>query len=649
MIGNILGNRYEILEKIGDGGMAFVYKAKCRILNRIVAVKVLRPEFVDDEIFISKFKNEALAAASLAHPNIVNIYDVGQDENIHYIIMEYVDGCNLKDLIKKEGSMDPYKALYITKQIAMALSQAHKKDIIHRDIKPHNILISEEGIAKVADFGIAKATTSSTITNMGSIIGSVHYFSPEQARGGYIDQRSDLYSLGIVLYEMLVGKVPFRGDTPVNIALKHISEEISFSNDMDEKIPREIRMLVYKLTQKIQGDRYSNSEELVRDIEYIENNVEPDFEEDYEYYATQKMDELNSEIKKQISNDYKEEGENINMRKKKEKKNNNKLTSVLAISLALILSLGVTVTAYFLKDLYITKEYKVPNLENLTMEDAQEKLKEAGIDIQMRKELYDSSVEKGHIITQIPQEGSIIRKGEIIRVDISKGGELVSIPNLVNEDIEEANRVLEENNLKEGVIKYEYSNLKEGSIIQQKPRAFTDVEEGTEIDLVVSKGKEVKLLEVPKLVGKTLEDARVSLVGFRIGSVNYAEDKTKEEGIILNQSVKSGQSVDEGTKIDLTVNEYKKEEKKEEITQNNQTAQKNVKKQLSITLPQDKEVVSVSVKETSKDSTVTVYNKQINIKESGSTLIIPIEGTDKKDYEIYIDDALYGRTSVNFQ
>lgn len=649
MIGKILGNRYEVLEKIGDGGMAFVYKAKCRILNRIVAVKVLRPEFVDDEVFISKFKNEALAAGSLTHPNIVNIYDVGQDENVHYIVMEYVDGCNLKDLIKKEGIMDPYRALDIVKQIAMALSQAHKKDIIHRDIKPHNILISEDGLAKVADFGIAKATTSSTITNMGSVIGSVHYFSPEQARGGYIDNRSDLYSLGIVLYEMLVGKVPFRGDTPVNIALKHISEEVSFSKEMEEKIPREIRMLVYKLTQKTQGDRYSNSEELIRDIEYIENDVEPDFDEDYEYYATQKIDILNPEKTKQITNDYKEEGINVNMRKKKEKKNNNKLITVLAISLALILSLGVTVTAYFLKDVFMAKDHLAPNLENLTIEEAKTKLEELGVDVEVRKELYNSSIEKGHIITQIPQEGAKIKKGQSIKVDISKGGELVDVPSLVNEDLEEADRILEENNLKEGVIKYEFSNLAEGTVIQQKPRAFTEVEEGTEIDLVVSKGKEVKLLEVPKLVGKTLEDARVTLIGFRIGSINYAEDKTKEEGIILDQSVKGGQKVEEGTKIDLTVNEYKKVQR-EEPTQNNQTSTpKVVKKQLSITLPQDKEVVNILVKEIGKDSSGIIYNKQINVKESGNTVAVPIEGSDKKDYEIYIDDNLYGRTSVNFQ
>ncbi len=649
MIGKILGNRYEILEKIGDGGMAFVYKAKCNILNRIVAVKVLRPEFVDDEEFLSKFRNEALAAASLTHPNIVNVYDVGETEGTHYIVMEYVDGWNLKDLIKERGAMDPYHALDITKQIAIALFQAHKNKIVHRDIKPHNILISKDGLAKVADFGIAKAATSSTITNMGSVIGSVHYFSPEQARGGYIDERSDLYSLGIVLYEMLVGKVPFRGDTPVNIALKHISDEVIFPQELEEKLPREVKMLVYKLTQKNQGNRYAKADELIRDIEYIENNLEPDFEEDYEYYATQKLDTLNLEIKKQTNYDDEEEGADTDMRKKKEKKSTKgtKMTTILAITLALILSLGLTVTAYFLKDLYIVKEYALISLENLTLEDAKEKVKEMGLEVQVRKEEYNSSVEKGHIIVQVPQEGTKVKKGSVIHVDISKGGKLVTVPSLVREDLEDADKILEENNLKEGVIKYEYSNLPEGTIIQQKPKAFSEVEEGTGIDLIVSEGKEVKLIEVPKLEGKTLEDARVTLVGFRIGQILTAEDKNKEEGIILRQSVKWGQKVEEGTKIDLTVNEYKKEPK-EEVVQDNQKTQKLVKRQLSITLPQDKESVSISVKEIGKDSSSIIYSKQVNVKEVNGVIAVPIEGTDKKEYEIYIDDTFYGKTSVDF-
>ena len=241
----VLGNRYEIIKKIGDGGMAFVYKAKDILLNRIVAVKVLRPEFVDDDEFLGKFKREAEAVASLSHPNIVNVYDVGEDGKVHYIVMEYIDGQNLKEIIKNEGTLDEYTALDITKQIAMALSAAHKKGIIHRDIKPHNILISNEGrVVKVADFGIAKAVSNSTMTNIGSIIGSVHYFSPEQAKGKFVSNNADLYSLGIVLYEMIIGKVPFRGDSPISIALQHINDEIEFTSEEQINIPQSVRTFI---------------------------------------------------------------------------------------------------------------------------------------------------------------------------------------------------------------------------------------------------------------------------------------------------------------------------------------------------------------------------------------------------------------------
>jgi len=224
MEGQILGNRYLLLEKIGGGGMAVVYKAKCTLLNRFVAIKILRSEFTNDEEFVKRFRIEAQSVASLSHPNVVSIYDVGDQDDVHYIVMEYVDGMTLKEYINKHGALNWQDAIKITIQICSAIEHAHKNKIVHRDIKPHNILMTKEGIAKVTDFGIARAVTSSTITMVGSTIGSVHYFSPEQARGGFIDEKSDLYSLGIAMYEMVVGRVPFDGDTPVAVALKHIQE-----------------------------------------------------------------------------------------------------------------------------------------------------------------------------------------------------------------------------------------------------------------------------------------------------------------------------------------------------------------------------------------------------------------------------------------
>ncbi|WP_248483469.1 Stk1 family PASTA domain-containing Ser/Thr kinase [Tepidibacter aestuarii] len=643
----MLNDRYEILDKIGDGGMAFVYKARCTILNRIVAIKVLRPEFSNDEEFLLKFKNEALASAGLTHPNIVNIYDVGQDEEINYIVMEYVDGMNLKDLIKKKGALDYSYALDIMKQIAMALNQAHKNGIVHRDIKPHNILISEDNVAKVADFGIAKATTSSTITVVGNVIGSVHYFSPEQARGGYIDKTSDLYSLGIVLYEMLTGKVPFKGDTPVNIALKHINEDIDFEKDIPDGIPKDIKGLLYKLTQKKQSDRYQSAYELISDIQHIENDIELDFEEDYELYHTQKLNSLNEELKTNIPKELKEEGVNTNMRKKSKKKiSNKKKMTILGILLALVMSLSIAFLAYNLKDLFTTKNYEMPDFENATLEDATSRLEAIGVSVQVRKESYDSSVEKNHIISQIPAAKSSIRKGQTVKFDVSKGGEPVTVPNLVRKTLDGAEDILKENDLKEGVIDYEFSSLPEGTIISQKPRAFTEVEQGTGIDFIVSKGEEVKLIKVPNVVGKTLEDARILLVELGIGKVHYKEDKDEKEGVILSQTLKAGQYVEEGKKIDLTVNEYTEEE---EVVE--EPSKKIIEKQISFALPEEEETVKVLIKEKEKNSSKVVYDKTINIQESGNMISVPIEGYEgeTKEYEIYVDDAFYGKTTAEFK
>ncbi|MEJ8553732.1 Stk1 family PASTA domain-containing Ser/Thr kinase [Tepidibacter sp. Z1-5] len=640
----MLNDRYEILDKIGDGGMAFVYKARCTILNRIVAIKVLRPEFSNDEEFLLKFKNEALASAGLTHPNIVNIYDVGQDEDINYIVMEYVDGMNLKDLIKKEGSLDYSYALDITKQIAMALNQAHKNGIVHRDIKPHNILISKDKVAKVADFGIAKATTSSTITVVGNVIGSVHYFSPEQARGGYIDKTSDLYSLGIVLYEILTGKVPFKGDTPVNIALKHINEDINFEKDIPNNVPKDIKNLLYKLTQKKQSDRYQDAYELIKDIEHIENDVELDFEEDYELYHTQKLNSLNEELKTNIPKQLKEEGVNTNMRKRsKDKINNKKKMTILGVLFALILSCSIAFVAYSVKDLFTTKNYKMPDFENATLEDATSRLESIGVSVEVRNESYDSSVEKNHIISQIPAVGSSIRKGQTVKFDVSKGGEPVIVPNLVRKTLESVEDILKESDLKEGVIDYEFSSLAEGTIISQKPRAFTEVEQGTGIDFIVSKGEEVKLVKVPNLVGKTLEDARILLVDLGVGKIKYEENKDKKEGVILSQSINAGQHVEESKKIDLIVNEYKEEKVVES------PSKKIIEKQISFALSEEEEAVKVVVKE--KNTSKTVYDKTINIQESGNMISVPIQGYEgeTKEYEIYVDNAFYAKTTAEFK
>ncbi|WP_286317626.1 Stk1 family PASTA domain-containing Ser/Thr kinase, partial [Romboutsia ilealis] len=512
----VLGNRYEIIKKIGDGGMAFVYKAKDILLNRIVAVKVLRPEFVDDDEFLGKFKREAEAVASLSHPNIVNVYDVGEDGKVHYIVMEYIDGQNLKEIIKNEGTLDEYTALDITKQIAMALSAAHKKGIIHRDIKPHNILISNEGrVVKVADFGIAKAVSNSTMTNIGSIIGSVHYFSPEQAKGKFVSNNADLYSLGIVLYEMIIGKVPFRGDSPISIALQHINDEIEFTSEEKVNIPQSVRTIIKKLTEKSSVDRYQIAEEVIEDIEYIEKNIDLDFIKEYDNYVTKNIDmkELNKQIniekdrydeevvyddEDNDNDDYYEEEKPKYKKKQKNKKSPNKSRKRLKIALAGLILILVTqvfiVAKFFLRGFGNNDgQITTPNLYNLTLDEAQKSLDKLNLNIRVNiEDEYSNEVEKGKIISQQPMSGSILQEGDVVTLVLSKGPMNGNIPNVVGLTLGEAGNILKENKLSLGSnIKYEYSDIySSGLIISQDPKSGSkNNQEWGIVNVVVSKGQ----------------------------------------------------------------------------------------------------------------------------------------------------------------
>lgn len=510
----ILGNRYEIIRKVGDGGMAFVYEAKDRLLNRTVAVKVLRPEFVDDEEFLGKFKREAEAVASLSHPNIVNVYDVGEDGKVHYIVMEFIDGQNLKDIIKNEGTLDEYTALDITKQIAKALSAAHKKGIIHRDIKPHNILISNEGrIVKVADFGIAKAVSNSTMTNIGSIIGSVHYFSPEQAKGKYVTNNADLYSLGIVLYEMIIGKVPFRGDSPIAIALQHINDEIEFTQEEKVNIPQSVRTIIKKLTEKSSTDRYQSAEELIEDIEYIEKNIDLDFIKEYDNYATQKIDdkELNKNLNdsitpSKIEEDYYYDEELIEEKpknkkgsrkgKRQEKEDSPKTRKRLKIAAVVLILILAAQLYMFIRFLLGGPKNNadglvIPNVQNMSLDDAEKELRKVGLSIKLEEE-YSADIEKNYVIYQTPAAGTDAKEGDIITIVLSKGPNQSLVPNIVGMSLSEAENVLKENKLLLGNRKQEYSDtFEKGIVIDQSPKSGNEIgSEGFKVDVVISKGPE---------------------------------------------------------------------------------------------------------------------------------------------------------------
>ena len=513
----VLGNRYEILRKIGDGGMAFVYQARDKLLNRIVAVKVLRPEFVDDQEFLVKFKKEAEAVASLSHPNIVNVYDVGEDGKVHYIVMEYVDGQNLKEIIQDEGRLEEYTALDIAKQIARALSAAHRNGIIHRDIKPHNILISKDGRqVKVADFGIAKAVSSSTMTNMGSVIGSVHYISPEQAKGKHLTSNADLYSLGIVLYEMIIGRVPFSGDSPISIALKHINEDIAFTEEDKINIPNSVRTIISKMTQKEPANRYQTAEELIEDIEFVERNIDLPYIKDYNNFATTDVDRRDPEIfngrkpvqyddyedddyydedgddyyedddyyyeDEDIDDDYYEEKPKSRKEKKREKKQEKKNKAkkketprarrrlkILAVILIMIL---IGYAAFFMKYFGLglfskdnSENVTVPSVVNMTVEEAQKSLEGTGLRLVVKSEEYSNGVSKDRIITQTPSENTTLGL-----------------------KLSQAEKLLNDNKLILGNVKYEYNDAEEGTVLSQSLVGGSS-DEGQKVSLVVSKGK----------------------------------------------------------------------------------------------------------------------------------------------------------------
>ena len=368
MIGKMLGNRYEIIEKIGGGGMAVVYKAKCHLLNRFVAVKVLRNEYINDKDLVNKFRRESQAVASLSHPNIVNVYDVGELDDMYYIVMEMVTGKTLKRIIQEKGTLHQEEIIHYTKQIARALQHAHENYVVHRDIKPQNILITEDHLAKITDFGIALSSDSATLTNAGNLVGSVHYFSPEQARGGYTDAKTDLYSLGIVMYEMATGKLPFEGESPITIALKHLHEEMELPSAINPSISEGLEKIILKLTQKEQMGRFSSAASLINALNQLETDPN---------YVLDVMDDELDENPTQISTHTK--GDEIRkmaakMTNRRKQPSKTKVILAAGIITALMAALLFTFGLFYISSLFGSDDsIEVPELVGLTLEEAQEK------------------------------------------------------------------------------------------------------------------------------------------------------------------------------------------------------------------------------------------------------------------------------------
>ncbi len=644
--GRLLGNRYEIIKKIGNGGMATVYKAKCHVLNRYVAVKILRDEFTTDQEFISRFSIEAQAAASITHPNIVSIYDVGQDGNLYYIVMELIKGKTLKEIIIEENGPLPWKwSTNIAIQIASALETAHKNNIVHRDIKPHNIIITEDGIAKVTDFGIAKAVSNSTITAFGSTMGSVHYFSPEHARGGYTDSKSDLYSLGVVMYEMLTGRVPFDADTPVSVALKHMQEEPVPPIDINPKIPHAINDIILKAMRKDTTLRYQSATEMLSDLnralkdpngDFVDNNDYPEME------ATRKIPTLNNE-------EIRSENLNKNQNQKKKGKfatfvkTHKKLSIAIIILILFILSVVGTMLYFKLTKL---EDVAIPNLVGISREEAEKMITDSKLKLGNVTEEYNSEYAAGYVISQDPEyrENYKIKENSNINLVVSLGIEEAVVPKVVGLTEEQAVKALEDAKLKYEIVEESSKKVEAGYVIKQETDADTKVYAGDTVKIHVSTG--VKMSTVTSVMGKSESDAKKELkdLGLEV-VVTEGEDRTKDNGVVIKQSIEPGEKVESGSTITITINKIV-EDKNATITVNVKSLLGGKYETVDDTLGNSTSggtIKQVQVKITVDDD--TVYDEKVD--PTTTNLMQTISGKGTVKVKVYVDDVLKKSKDIN--
>ncbi|MBR3133411.1 MAG: Stk1 family PASTA domain-containing Ser/Thr kinase [Clostridia bacterium] len=660
LIGKMLANRYEILEKIGNGGMATVYRAKCHVLNRYVAIKILKDEFITDNEFIKRFKTEAQSAASLTHPNIVSIYDVGNEGDIYYIVMELIQGKTLKEIIVEDGKLSWKWSVNIAIQIASALEMAHKNNIIHRDIKPHNIIITEDGMAKVTDFGIAKAVSNSTITAFGTTIGSVHYFSPEHAKGGFTDAKSDIYSLGVVMYEMLTGRVPFDADTPVSVALMQVQEEPIEPKKLNPQIPVSVNKIILKAMQKDPDDRYQNATDMLIDLSTSLKRPNDDFvhiNKEYDGVDTQKLSTLYDLDSKTRDDEEDDDDDYVPKRSPKKKKRRGligffKNHVIISVFLLGILVFGTALggTVLFMnatKDV----EIQIPNLvtnekgEKLTEDEAKKIYKDSGFKKDLKVEyVVDEKVEVGKVIKQEPkyQKNYKVKEDEQFTIYVSKEKDVVKAKmiDVVGKEKTEAEKLLREAGFKK--FKFEEENsetLKEGLVTKQSVEKDQEIDVESEITITVSKG--TSKIKVPSVIGSTEEEAKVVLetAGFEV-EIEYGENSSETDGKVIKQSVSASDMAEEGETIVITVNKiektksvsvtidlskYMQESEHSSDTDEKETSKK--KSTVSLKVGDEPPYGGDSYSATDKP-TITIYGK------GNSTVALMIDGNIKEKKDI---------------
>lgn len=573
--GTFLGNRYEIIEKIGSGGMSDVYRAKDHSLGRDVAIKVLKSDFAQDSSFVTKFRAEAQSAAALEHPNIVNIYDVGSEDGLYYIVMEYIEGITLKQYIAKKGRLGYNEALSIAIQMARGIEAAHNKGIVHQDIKPQNIIISKEGKVKVTDFGIARAANSNTI-HAGSM-GSVHYVSPEQARNGFVSYASDIYSLGIVMYEMVTGRVPFDGDTPVAIAIQHIQSQMTPPEEIVPGLPIAVSRIIEKCTMKSPERRYASASELLVDLKRAMVNPDEDFvvipngASDLDKTRVISKSEQD-EIKRRSF--FKEDDTDPVPETDRDSENNDdapvnsrmdKAVTIMGIAAAVVI---VIIILFFVGSIFDIFHFggksksdsstektvvEVPDLEGFSVSQAKAALKEKGLEFAKAGEESSDDVDKGDITRTDPEAGTKVEPGSTVQVYISSGKGDISVPSVIGDSEEEAKATLEAAGF-DVETRSDYSDsVEKGKVMIQTPEADTKGKEGDTVTITISLGTET--IDVPDVTGKSQSAAQSTLEnsGLSAGSISEEPSDTVKKGNVISSDPAAGTKVNKGAKVNLVI------------------------------------------------------------------------------------------------
>ncbi len=579
MVGTVLGSRYELLEKVGTGGMAIVYKAKDKLLDRFVAIKILRDEFKGDDEFIHRFKVESQAAACLSHQNIITVHDVGEQDGMNYIVMELLEGKTLKDYINENAPLYWREALDFAIQICSALEHAHSKGVVHRDIKPQNIILSDRGTVKVSDFGIARAANKGTTDLGANALGSAHYISPEQARGGYTDSKSDIYSLGVVLYEMCTGKLPFDGENTITVAMQHIQEQPIAPCEIKDDIPKSVEAIILKAMNKEQLLRYESASQMLEDLRlvYMDPDVKIEVKKQEQMGGTKRIP--TTEVRKQtiidskskeLKRDFKESKEN---RKKKSKSDT--VAIISAIGTALLI--GAVLFYFLIKVLFPASDYKtakVPDLYNKTVEEAEKLLTDCGLTLSPNYDkAYSNDVEEGLIVDQNYQSGTEVASGREIVITLSEGPAYIVMENYTGKNFNVVQYELSGEGLTVSAIYEESQDGEEGYILRQDPQEGTKLKKGDLVTLYICKKPTLPATTIiPNVVGKPTSEAKSKLIekGFL---VSVLETDSQNKDVVVKQSPSAGNEVTTGTTITIYVGNGKQvpaenTDKKEETNTN---------------------------------------------------------------------------------